>query len=57
LRHDGILIWDDYGKQEGLQPPERAKEAIDLFLSWYADSLISLHHGSQVIVRKTSRDR
>ena len=53
LKRDGIAIWDDYGKQEGLRPAERAKEAIELFLSWHADSLIELHRGWQVIVRKT----
>jgi predicted O-methyltransferase YrrM len=55
LKPDGIAIWDDYGKQEGVPPAERAKEAIELFLSWHADTLVELHRGWQVIVRKTER--
>ena len=51
LKPDGVLIWDDYPLHRK-EPPKGPQQAIDLFLTWYADELDVLHKGYQVMVRK-----
>jgi hypothetical protein len=52
LKLGGVLIWDDYHWQS--PPVLGPREAIDSFLAMHPNCLDVLHHGSQVIIRKTA---
>jgi predicted O-methyltransferase YrrM len=54
LKPKGVLIWDDYILHRK-EPQKGPGQAIDLFLTWYADELEIVHKTYQVIVRKLHR--
>jgi predicted O-methyltransferase YrrM len=52
LKKDGIMIFDDYlwfGREKYIDNP---KPAIDAFLDIYADKIVVLYKGYQVIIKK-----
>jgi predicted O-methyltransferase YrrM len=54
LREGGVCMWDDYVYGMDRAPADRAKEAIDGFLTAYAGDYVELHRGKQLIVKKTA---
>lgn len=53
LREDGVMIIDDYGLQDAINPENNPKIAIDAFLECMKHELELLHKDYQVIIRKT----
>lgn len=53
LMNGGILIFDDYDWRPELPVADRPKLAIDLFVVAFAGHIEVLHHGRQVLIRKT----
>ena len=53
LKVGGVVIWDDYLWKEG-GDIDQPKKAVDTFLDLYKGHIEVLHHGYQVIARKTS---
>jgi predicted O-methyltransferase YrrM len=53
LRQGGVLIWDDYIYGMDRAAADRAKEAIDGFLTAYVGDYVELYRRKQLIVKKT----
>ncbi|MCS6847225.1 MAG: class I SAM-dependent methyltransferase [Anaerolineae bacterium] len=54
LKCNGLIIFDDYLWEMSKPAAQRPQIAIDLFLEAYAPRLRVVHHGYQVVVRRTS---
>lgn len=54
VKHNGIMVLDDYLWGDPKHPLERPKMAIDAFMNIFCDEMYVLHMGHQAIVKKVS---
>ena len=55
IKEGGVIIFDDYDWKPPENPEYGPKLAIDLFTDLFKNEIEILHHGWQVIVKKTSQ--